>query len=77
MFSLLRQMHGGKEYDSHFGQRQRGSGPLAEIMQQRFKVAMKRFGLAQPLAAIECSLFQPPKMDMPKPARHAVQVSLF
>lgn len=77
VFSLLRQMHGGKEYDSRFGHQQRGNGPLAGIMQQRFKVAMRRFGLAQPLAAMDCSLFHPPKMGMPKPARHAVQIPLF
>ncbi len=60
VFSLLRQMHGGKEYDSRFGQRQRGAGPLAEIIQQRFRVAQRRLGLAQTLAAMDCTLFQRP-----------------
>lgn len=60
VFSLLRQMHGGKEYDSRFGQRQRGAGPLAEIIRQRFKVAQRRLGLAQTLSAMDCTLFQRP-----------------
>jgi DNA repair photolyase len=72
VFSLLRQMHGGKEYDSRFGQRQRGAGPLAEIIQQRFRVAQRRLGLAQTLAAMDCTLFQRPAdlTEMP-------QLSLF
>jgi len=60
VFSLLRQMHGGKEYDSRFGQRHRGDGPLAEIIRQRLKIALRRLGLAQPLAAMDCTLFRQP-----------------
>ncbi len=73
VFSLLRQMHGGKEYDSRFGQRQRGAGPLAEIINQRFKTALRRLGLARPLDALDCTLFQRPA----DPAAPPPQLSLF
>ncbi len=64
VFSLLRQMHGGKEYDSRFGHRHRGDGPLADIIQQRFKIACRRLRLDQHLPALDSTLFQPPDMDI-------------
>ncbi len=60
VYSLLRQMHGGKEYDSTFGQRQRGSGPLADIIAQRYRSALKRYGLDQPELPLNVSAFTPP-----------------
>lgn len=45
VFSLLRQMHGGREYDSRFGKRMRGEGPLAQVLAQRFGIAARRLGL--------------------------------
>ena len=58
--SLLRQMHGGREYDSRFGQRQRGSGPLADIIAARYRAAIRRSGLDQPVPALDCSRLCPP-----------------
>jgi DNA repair photolyase len=60
VFSLLRQMHGGKEYDSRFGQRQRGAGPLASILQQRFAIARRRLNLTQVLPDLRTDMFLPP-----------------
>ena len=60
VYSLLRQMHGGKEYDSRFGQRQRGSGPLADIIAQRYRSALRRHGLDQPGLPLDVSAFTPP-----------------
>jgi DNA repair photolyase len=54
VYSLMRQLHGGREYDSAFGTRQRGSGPLAEIIAQRFRAATRRLGPGHALAAAEC-----------------------
>ena len=45
VLSLLRQMHGGREYDSQFGKRQRGEGPFAELLASRFSKACERYGL--------------------------------
>lgn len=53
--------HGGKTYDARFGQRQRGSGPVAELLAQRFARACRAHGLAvggsEPLRT---DLFRPP-----------------
>lgn len=72
VYSLLRQMHEGKEYDSGFGQRQHGSGPLASIIAQRFRCAVRRLGLDEPAAALTGELFRPPVVDAPR-----AQLSLF
>ncbi len=75
VYSLLRQMHGGKEYDSRFGQRQRGSGPLADIIAQRYRSAAKRLGLDKELPRLDCTRFVAPMVTAPgdKPP----QLSLF
>lgn len=62
VMSLIRQMRGGKDYDSSFGTRMRGTGPLAQLLRTRFQIACRRLGLGtgrqQPP---NTSLFQPPK----------------
>ena len=73
VFSLMRQLHGGKEYDSALGTRQRGSGPLADIIAQRFRAAVRRLGLDAPSPPLDLSAFCPP----PKPGVATPQMSLF
>jgi DNA repair photolyase len=73
VYSLMRQLHGGKEYDSAFGSRQRGSGPLAEIIAQRFRSALRRLGLDSPYAALDVAAFRPP----PRPPAATPQLTLF
>jgi DNA repair photolyase len=60
VYSLMRQLHGGREYDSAFGSRQRGSGPLAEIIAQRFRSAVRRLGLDAPTPPLATTAFRPP-----------------
>jgi hypothetical protein len=38
-------MRGGRDYDSTFGTRMRGTGPIAELIRNRFKIACKRLGI--------------------------------
>ena len=73
VYSLMRQLHGGKEYDSTFGSRQRGSGPLAEIIAQRFRIAVRRLGLDAPSAPLDTAGFLPPR----KPPPATPQMTLF
>jgi DNA repair photolyase len=68
--SLMRSMHGGKDYVAAFGVRQRGTGPYAEQIAQRFRLALKRLGLNQRRQSLRTDLFQPP-------ARPGSQMSLF
>jgi DNA repair photolyase len=67
VYSLMRQMHEGKEYDSRFGQRQRGSGPLAQIIAQRFRHAIKRERFESATRPLDCSRFVPPDSSTPQP----------
>ena len=60
VISLLRSMHGGKDYVSTFGQRQRGSGPYADQIATRFRMAMKRLGLERRSDRLRTDLFRPP-----------------
>jgi len=44
VLSLIRQTRGGALYQSGFGQRMRGEGPIAELLSARFSAAVKRLG---------------------------------
>jgi DNA repair photolyase len=45
VMSLVRQMRGGKDYDSNWHTRMRGTGPYAALIARRFHIAVKRIGL--------------------------------
>jgi DNA repair photolyase len=45
VMSLIRDMRGGRDYDSRFGYRMRGTGPYAELLRERFRLACRRLGL--------------------------------
>ncbi|NJO13580.1 MAG: PA0069 family radical SAM protein [Gammaproteobacteria bacterium] len=47
VLARLQAMHAGKDYDSRWGQRQRGSGEYAALLAQRFRLACARLGLNQ------------------------------
>ena len=44
VFKLIRDMRGGKDYDSSFGARMTGKGPVAWMIGRRFEVACERLG---------------------------------
>ena len=45
VMSLVREGHGGKDYDSQWGKRMRGTGPYAELLRIRFETACRRLKL--------------------------------
>lgn len=47
VMSLVRQMRGGKDYDSRYGTRMRGEGPFADLLAQRFAKARARLGYGE------------------------------
>ncbi|MGZ5919204.1 MAG: PA0069 family radical SAM protein [Hyphomicrobium sp.] len=57
---LMQSMHGGRDYNSEFGVRQRGSGPYAEQIALRFRLAIKRLGLNEDRAQLRTDLFERP-----------------
>lgn len=60
VMSLIRSTRGGKDYVSRFGERGRGTGPYAEQLRARFKLALKRYGLNQRQLKLRRDLFQTP-----------------
>ena len=62
VMSLLRQASGGKDYDHRFRLRQRGRGPYATMINQRFTAACKKFGLSaeRHRERLDCSQFRRP-----------------
>ena len=45
VMSLIRSMRGGQDNDPRFGSRMRGTGPVAELLRNRFRIACKRLKL--------------------------------
>ena len=66
----VRELHGGKLYDPEFGKRMTGQGKWAEMMRQRFKLAVRRLGLKEQLPPLRTDLFA-------VPPRAGDQLSLF
>lgn len=60
VIKLIQSMHGGKNYVAAFGQRQRGSGPYAEQIGARFRLALKRYLLNERRQALRTDLFRRP-----------------
>ncbi|MCL4801987.1 MAG: PA0069 family radical SAM protein [Burkholderiales bacterium] len=59
--SLVRKMRGGKDYDSTFGVRHRGTGNLAELIARRFELARERLGFdAGRRGGLDTTRFRPP-----------------
>jgi len=58
--SILRQMRGGKDYDARWFERQKGTGPYAEHIAARFRLALRRLGLNERRQTVRSDLFVPP-----------------
>jgi DNA repair photolyase len=57
VINILQSMHGGRDYDATFGVRQRGSGPYAEQIGRRFRLALKRLHLNERKLELRTDLF--------------------
>src|SRR4029079_9175624 len=70
VMKLLRQTRGGKDYDSTWGTRMKGTGPYAWTIGRRFEIACERLGLNKHKVPLSIEQFQSPKP-------RAEQLSLF
>jgi DNA repair photolyase len=61
VIALVRDLHGGKDYDSTFGKRQTGTGPYAWSIGRRFELACRRLGLNQRRARLATAHFRAPR----------------
>ena len=60
IMARVREMHGGKDYDSQWGRRMRGEGVFADLIGRRFGLAARRCGLTRERLALRCDLFRVP-----------------
>ncbi len=63
VFTLIRDMRGGKDYDSQWGTRMTGTGPLAWMIGRRFDIACDRLGLNKRRAKLTTEHFVRPNRD--------------
>ena len=56
----IREARGGRMYDSSFGQRMVGSGPYAEMIARRHRLAVRRHGLDRHETALDVTHFRRP-----------------
>jgi DNA repair photolyase len=61
VFKLVRDTRGGKDYDSTFGKRMTGSGPVAWMIGRRFEAACERLGFNKTSARTTIAHFRPPR----------------
>ena len=65
VISIVRQLRGGRDNDPRFGARMTGTGTFAELIEKRFDIACRRFGLnghgaPRRRPELDCSRFRPP-----------------
>jgi len=60
VMARIRDMRGGKDYDSNFATRMGGQGLWAELLRQRFEKACRRLGFNRERHQLDCSQFRPP-----------------
>jgi len=70
VMKLVREMRGGKDYDSNWGTRMVGDGPYAWLIGRRFEAACEKRGLNKTKSRLTTEHFQ-------RPAKGTEQLSLF
>jgi DNA repair photolyase len=63
VFKLVRDMRGGKDYDSKWGDRMTGSGPIAWMIGRRFEAACEKLNLNKARTKLTTEHFSPPKQE--------------
>jgi DNA repair photolyase len=70
VLKLIRDMRGGKDYDSTWGKRMTGDGPYAWMIGRRFEAHCAKIGLNEQRSRLTTEHFQ-------KPKKATAQLSLF
>jgi DNA repair photolyase len=70
VFKLIRETRGGKDYDSSWGKRMTGGGPVAWMIGRRFELACEKLGLNKARTTLSVEHFSPPRPQ-------STQLSLF
>ena len=72
VMARVREMRGGRDYDARFGARMTGEGVWAQLLDQRFKKCVARFGLDRERVELDLTQFR-----KPLPARTDGQQDMF
>ncbi|WP_438278577.1 PA0069 family radical SAM protein [Nitrobacter sp.] len=70
VFTLIRDMRNGRDYDSQWGTRMKGAGPMAWMIGRRFEIACEKLGLNKKRSKLTTDHFA-------KPRGSGQQLSLF
>ena len=80
VMNRIQDMRGGKDYDAAFGSRMKGEGLWAELIQQRFDIAVERLGIGRRITrftSLDNSRFRRP-LHVPAAGKaHGSQLDLF
>ncbi|MEM7443592.1 MAG: PA0069 family radical SAM protein [Pseudomonadota bacterium] len=68
VLSLVRQTRNGALYESRFGERMRGEGPIADLLNRRFNAACRRLGLGRMRFDLDYSRFSVPMETEDQPS---------
>ena len=69
VMARVRDLRGGRDNDSRFGQRMSGQGVWAQLLAQRFQKSTLRLGLARERIALDLTQFQRPACGAPSEAQ--------
>ena len=61
VFTLIRDMRGGRDYNSQWGTRMKGTGPMAWMIGRRFEIACEKLGLNKRRSKLTTDHFVKPK----------------
>jgi DNA repair photolyase len=62
VMARVREMRGGRDYDSRFGSRMEGEGVWAQLLQQRLAKARARLGLDRERSPLDLTQFKKPRL---------------
>lgn len=71
VFALIRDMRNGRDYDSQWGTRMKGAGPIAWMIGRRFEIACEKLGLNKKRSKLTTDHFARPECSSGR------QLSLF
>ena len=66
IMARIHEMRGGKDYNSDFASRMKGSGLWADLIKQRFEKTCHRLGLNRQRVELDLSQFRPPTQSSPQ-----------
>ena len=61
VMGLVRELHGGRDYDPQWGRRMKGEGVIATLIARRFEAALARLGLRRGQPPLRTDLFRVPR----------------